>query len=69
MTDKTKTKILLAVMGIAFICLVICCIASIVLSWQNPDMTKIRLFLTYPFPRITGTISAFILVICGIIAK
>lgn len=69
MTDKTKKKILLVIMGIAFICLFICSISYIVLGWQNPDMTKKRLFLTYPIPGITGIISAILFTVCESIAK
>lgn len=36
----------------AFIGMLICAIASIIFSFQNPDMTEMRRFLEYPEPTI-----------------
>lgn len=36
----------------AFIGMLICAIAGVVFSFQNPDMTEMRQFLEYPEPTI-----------------
>jgi hypothetical protein len=32
--------------------MIACLVASLVFSWQNPDMTEMRRFLDYPWPTV-----------------
>ena len=49
----------------AFIGMLICAIASIIFSFQNPDMTEMRRFLEYPEP----TIWLIVCLVCAWIGK
>ena len=54
MKKKSNVKgfIGLILMAISFLAIVVCGVVAIVLEWTNPDMTEIRLFLTYPWPTV-----------------
>lgn len=58
-----NTKVILGLIMVfgGFIAAVGCVIASIILSFQNPDMTELRRFLEYPGPTIIGLISIAII--------
>lgn len=69
MTDKTKKKILLVVMGIAFILFVISSVVVLALMWINPDMTHRQIILNYPIPGIIELVSAVVMTINVIFGK
>lgn len=50
--NNVKGYIGLILMAISFLVIVVCGISAIVLKWTNPDMTEMRLFLTYPWPTV-----------------
>ena len=60
-----KATIGLILMALSFIAIVVCGIAGIAFKWMNPDMTEIRLFLTYPWP----TIGCFVFLIVGFVGE
>lgn len=55
---KNTIKAIMMIVG--FVGLLICCIWSIVLHFQNPDMTELRLFLEFPQVTIIGVFCAVI---------
>jgi hypothetical protein len=55
---KKTIKPIMMIVG--FVGLLICCIWSIVLRFQNPDMTELRLFLDFPQVTIIGVICAVV---------
>lgn len=59
--NNVKGYIGLILIAISFLAIVVCGISAIVLKWTNPDMTEMRLFLTYPWP----TIGCFVSLVVG----
>lgn len=57
--SNIKETIGLILLAISFLAIVVCGISAIVLKWTNPDMTEMRLFLTYPWPTI-GCFASFV---------
>jgi uncharacterized membrane protein len=55
---KKTIKTIMMIVG--FFGLLICGICAIVLRFQNPDMTELRLFLEFPQVTIIGVICAVI---------
>lgn len=55
--SDAKDVIGLILMAISFLGIVFCGVAAIVLNFMNPDMTELRLFLTYPWTTIGGIAS------------
>ncbi len=55
---KKKIKAIMMIVG--FVGLLICGIWAIVLHFQNPDMTELRLFLEFPQVTIIGVICTIV---------
>lgn len=58
--SDVKALIGLILMAAGLLGVIICGIMGTVLYFMNPDMTELRLFLTYPWPTIGACISVFV---------
>lgn len=59
-------KIIGSILMVAsFLAIVVCGVAAVILEFKNPDMTDMRMFLTYPWP----TIGSFVSLIVGLVGE
>lgn len=66
---KIKDIICSLLVIFSFLVIIGCIIASMILNFKNPDMTDMRLFLTYPQPTIIFIISFIVITVSTQIFK